>query len=142
MTLEAHAKVAEQIANAINSKDLDAFKMLHLENVTSWNPMTPEPHAGLGVHVEDMQDLWRAFPDMAMEMKRIFGEGEWLCTEYVVTGTHTGPMKGPDGREIPPTGKPLRLPVLGILRIVNGKIAEEKDYFDTGSLAAQLGLSP
>ena len=134
--------MVDGIANAINTKDIDAFKALHLENVTSWNPMSAEPHAGLETHVEDMQDLWKAFPDMAIEMKRIFGEGEWLCTEYVVTGTHKGAMKGPAGQEIPPTGKSMRLPTLGILRIVNGKIAEEKDYFDTGSLAAQLDLTP
>ena len=100
------------------------------------------PNAGHATHVEEMQDLWKAFPDMAIEMKRIFGEGEWLCTEYVVTGTHQGVMKGPGGQEIPPTGKALRLPTLGILRIVDGKTAEEKDYFDTSSLAAQLGLTP
>lgn len=75
-------------------------------------------------------------------MKRIFGKGEWLCTEYVLEGTHKGPMKGPGGREIPPTGTSLSLPILGRMRIVKGKIAKEKDSFDTAGLAAPLGLTP
>ena len=142
MATEEHRKLAEQIENAINGKDVDAFRMLHLENVTAWNPTSSGPTTGIEAHLEEMQGLWNAFPDLTVEMTRVFGEGEWVCTEYTIQGTHKGPMKGPAGEEIPPTGKALRLEALGIIRIENGKIAEEKDFFDTGSMAAQLGLTP
>ena len=34
-----------------------------------------------------------------------FASGDWTCSIARFTGTMTGPMKGPDGKDIPPTAK-------------------------------------
>lgn len=137
---ESNMKVAQDIMRAINEKDMGAFKRLHADGVTAWNPFNPEPSKGLEAHTKEMEGLWRAFPDLKVEATRIFGEGDWLCAEYAFTGTHKGPLTGPTG-EIPATGKSLRMEVLGVMKVVNGKITEEKDFFDTATMAKQLGLS-
>ncbi len=41
---------------------------------------------------------------------------------------------------VPPTGKPVELPVVVVMKFKNGKIAHEHIYWDQASLLAQVGL--
>jgi carboxymethylenebutenolidase len=41
---------------------------------------------------------------------------------------------------VPPTGKPVHLPVVVVMRFENGKIAHEHIYWDQASLLVQVGL--
>jgi carboxymethylenebutenolidase len=41
---------------------------------------------------------------------------------------------------IPPTGKPVELPTVVVMKFESGKIAHEHIYRDQGSLLAQVGL--
>jgi predicted ester cyclase len=48
----------------------------------------------------------------------------------------------PDGRELPPTGKTVRVPVVSVLEMRNGKATAERVYFDMAAMLTQLGLLP
>ena len=52
-------------------------------------------------------------------------------------GTNTGEFF-----DIPATGKTVNVEGATITRIVNGKIVEERDFFDNLELSQQLGLIP
>jgi carboxymethylenebutenolidase len=41
---------------------------------------------------------------------------------------------------VPPTGKPVELPVVVVMKFENGKIAHEHIYWDQASLLVQVGL--
>ena len=41
---------------------------------------------------------------------------------------------------VPPTGKPVELPVVVVMKFENGKIAYEHIYWDQASLLVQVGL--
>ena len=57
------------------------------------------------------------------------------------TGTMTGPMKGPDGKEIPPTGKSFEVDFCTVARWDNDQIVEENLFYDLLSFMKQIGLS-
>lgn len=107
-----------------------------------YSPQTPEPTKGIAPHRESMQGLLTAFPDMQMTEEQSFGQGDWMCVTWTATGTHTGPLAGPGGQTIPPTGKPVRLDLCGVAKVEGGKITEEHNYFDLLGMMAQLGLAP
>jgi len=48
--------------------------------------------------------LGNALPDFAYELPRFFRHGPLVCVEWILTGTHEGPLPGPGGR-IEPTGR-------------------------------------
>jgi len=49
-----------------------------------------------------------ALPDAKTELTSVVADGEnWVFTEFVGRGTHTGPLVGPAGT-IPPTGRSMR----------------------------------
>jgi hypothetical protein len=70
------------------------------------------------------------------------GQGEWTCSIARFTGMMTGPMKGPDGKEIPPTGKSFDVDFCTVARWgEDGQIIEENLFYDLMTFMKQIGLS-
>ena len=65
----------------------------------------------------------------------------WVFTEFVGQGTHTGPLVGPAGT-IPPTGRRIGFPVGELMRIEEGKFTLVHVYDDGATLLRQLGVFP
>jgi hypothetical protein len=53
----------------------------------------------------------------------------------------TGPMKGPEGEEIPPTGKSFEVDFCTVALWDNGQIVEENLMYDLVTFMKQIGLS-
>ena len=63
----------------------------------------------------------------------VFVAENGVVEESVLTGTHTGDLFG-----LPPTGRPVRVPLIIIFPMVNGEILGERLYFDLDGLRRQL----
>ncbi len=142
MTLEESLKAIDAAESALEARDWNSFDAAHAESVVVHSPSTPEPTKGRQAHREVIQGLTTAFPDMKTERLSVFGSGDWISAEVLVTGTNTGPMKGPTGEDVPATNKSVRLHLLNIAQVVNGEIVEEHTYFDQLGFLGQLGLVP
>ncbi len=51
-----------------------------------------------------------------------------------------GPMKGPDGKKIPPTGKSFEVDFCTVARWDKGQIVEENLFYDLVTLMRQIGI--
>jgi uncharacterized protein len=67
----------------------------------------------------------------------VFGQGNKLVKHWKFKGKHTGMFFG-----IPATGKEVSLEGATIVRMQDGKIAEEQDFFDNLEMMTQLGIAP
>jgi len=79
--------------------------------------------------------LFEAFPDADFDLKTVFVGEEGVVEESVLTGTHQGEWLG-----LPPTGKPIKLPLTIVFPMQDGEILGERLYFDLKTLLQQLGL--
>lgn len=77
------------------------------------------------------------FTNIQFTVKDIFGNGDKLVKYWVFKGTHTGIFFG-----IAATGNSVSIEGTTLVRMVNGKIAEERDFFDNLEFSRQLGLIP
>lgn len=77
------------------------------------------------------------FSDVVFTIKDVFGQGDKLVKHWNFKGTHTGIFFG-----IPATGKKVDIDGVTLVRMSNGKIAEERDFFDNLEFSQQLGLIP
>jgi steroid delta-isomerase-like uncharacterized protein len=77
------------------------------------------------------------FSDIRFTIEDVFGMGNKLVKHWNFKGTHTGLFFG-----IPATGKKVNLDGVTLVRMENGKIAEERDFFDNLDFMQQLGLIP
>lgn len=77
------------------------------------------------------------FSNITFTIKDVFGQGEKLVKYWNFKGTHTGDFFG-----IPATGKTVELDGTTLVRMQDGKIAEERDFYDNLEFMQQLGLIP
>jgi steroid delta-isomerase-like uncharacterized protein len=115
----------------LNNHDLAAGRALYAE--------TPLLVMASG-HQLDLDGLDRltemtltAFPDMRISLRRSICDGETVMTEEVLEGTHRGLFAG-----IAPTGRPVRLPMVHVTVVRDGRIVERTAYHDTAGILRQL----
>ncbi|MBC3539823.1 ester cyclase [Rufibacter sediminis] len=63
--------------------------------------------------------LKMAFPDLTVEIYDQIAEGDKVTTRKAIIGTHTGIFMG-----VEPTGKQVKIDVIDIVRLKNGKYFE------------------
>lgn len=80
--------------------------------------------------------MWRAFPDMTVEIFNQVAEGDMVCTHKAFHSTHGGDFMG-----IPPTGKRVRIDVMDVIRLQDGRFTEHWAMVDQMGLMSQLGAT-
>lgn len=88
-------------------------------------------------------ELFTTFPDNRIAndpYKILFGHGDYTCSVADFTGTMKGPMMGADGKLIPPTNKKFKVEFCTVAHWKDGKIMEEKLFYDQVGLLKQIGL--
>ena len=128
-------------ARAIDTGDWEAYASLYAKDLLMVTPGIPGPTTGRDVRVKLAQGLVNAFPDARVEPLRSFGKGDWACIEVLFAGTHSGPMPGPDGTEIPATNKTVKFPYCMVVKFEAGQVSELYEYYDQLGLLTQLGLT-
>ena len=82
-----------------------------------------------------------AFPDSHVEVHSVHIFDDVAVEEGTFTGTHNGVLRGPVG-DVPPTGRPVRLDYIQVLRFRDGKHTSFHLMFDRLLMLEQLGLMP
>ncbi len=97
----------------------------------------PEMPATVEGFKQGLRSMLEAFPDMTYEIEDLVAEGDLVAIRGALRGTHRGQFIGQ-----PPTGKRVTVPLLDIIRLVDGKMAEHWGETDTMAMMQQLGLAP
>ena len=82
---------------------------------------------------------FNGFPDWYENIEEIIVEGDRVWVRVVATGTHTGDWKL-FGVSLPPTGKKVRMEMVFIWRVVDGKLVEGREVDDSLDFLRQLGI--
>lgn len=83
---------------------------------------------------ETVTNFRTAFPDLAITLEELVAEGDKVCARSVMRGTHRGPLFG-----IAPTGRPVAVAGLTMVRLVEGRLVESWVKNDVTGLMAQIG---
>ena len=141
---ERNKELMQTLDDAWNGQDLDTFVRRHREDVVVRWPGQAETQ-GIQAHRQEAIDFYRTFPDQRVgnrPYKMLIAQGPWTCSIAHFTGTMTGPMKGADGTEIPPTGKSFDVDFCTVAkRNEDGQIVEENLFYDLVTFMKQLGLA-
>jgi steroid delta-isomerase-like uncharacterized protein len=84
-----------------------------------------------------IKEAFTGFPDFRVEGKSFFTSGNRICSEWIMSGTHSGNLPG-----MPATGKSFSVPGVSVSELKDGKVKQNTDYYDGASLMRQLGLLP
>jgi steroid delta-isomerase-like uncharacterized protein len=134
-------EVAERLVGAIERRDAQALTELFADEAVLHHPLSPEPIRGRAAIRESEQALFDAFSEIGVEVLRVLAEAEDVAIELVIRATNTGPLDAGADERLPATGRRIELPAAWFFRLgADGRIVEERDYLDTASFFAQLGL--
>ena len=78
----------------------------------------------------------KAFPDLKIDVQRIFSNGDLVADDVICTGTHRGEFMG-----VAPTGKRVRVELMDLSRISKNKVVEHWGLSDQLGLWQQLGIN-
>jgi ketosteroid isomerase-like protein len=136
-------ELMQTLDDAWNAQDVETFAKRHKENVVVRWPGQP-PTNGIHDHSAEAIQFFKTFPDQHLDnrpYKVLIASGDWTCSIARFTGTMKGPMAGPDGKQIPPTGKSFEVDFCTVARWDNGQIVEENLFYDLVTFMKQIGLS-
>src|SRR5512137_2039978 len=143
MSVEKNKELMVTLDDAWNKQDWETFRKRHAESTAVHWPGGAEPTRGKKNHQAESVEFFKSFPDnhiVNRPYKVLIGEGDHTCSVAEFTGTFKGPMTGPDGKKIAPTGKKFKVEFCTVATWKNGEIVEERLFYDLVGLMKQIGL--
>jgi len=121
--------------DAFNRRDPEAAAALYHDDAVNDQVAGGPPTVGRAAMRDGFRHFFRAFPDNFTTPVNVVCEGEWVALEWEGGGTWLGEFAGH-----PPTGKAFTLRGCGFFRVVEGKIAFQRGYWDKLSWFTAMGL--
>ncbi|MFW9793918.1 MAG: ester cyclase [Candidatus Thorarchaeota archaeon] len=138
MTISENIELVKQALDAYNRDGTLGIAKFMDENVVDNFATGREPLKGKKAFVDDNIAFEKIFSNLRANIDNIFGQDDWVCVQGFMTGTHNGPFTLNNGKQIPPTGKSIRIPICNVIKLKDGKIIELHEYFDQLSFMTQL----
>jgi predicted ester cyclase len=143
VTAEERVKWYQDCWADFNDKKWDEFKGCYAANVTSQQVGYGKDVAGPDAIVAGSVAFSKSAPDVHGEGQLILVNGLRIASAYILKGTNSGPLTGPDGKETPATNKKFGLMFGHAVDLdpAGLKVVKEIGVQDSGTFASQLGLS-
>ncbi len=113
-----------------NQGRLEVANEIIAPNLIQHNPTAKSGSEGFKAAITGLRT---AFPDWNSSIEDIAAEGDRVWVRHLVTATHKGEFAG-----IAASGRGIKLEVVDIYRVENGKLAEHWDVYDAGGLIRQI----
>ena len=125
------------------AQGIDAMRSLHAEDyVVDWvyGDAFENPPVSAAGSAGFFPAWFSAFGEADYEVTRTIAAEGVVVTEWIFTGTHTGPLGPPVfGERLEPTGRTIRLRGVTVYDVVEGLIQRETIYMDLATLMVELG---
>jgi steroid delta-isomerase-like uncharacterized protein len=116
----------------LNAHDLASYPELH-SNVIYHAPALGRLRTG--AHRDFLLSLFAGLPDASWTIEDQLADDDKVVTRWSVVGTHLGIFLGASA-----TDNPVMMEGISVHRLVNGKIVEQWDEWDTLGMMRQLGV--
>ena len=138
MSTELNKKVARQLIEEImNQGNMSLVDDLFAPDFIEHEELPPGMPAGREAVKQLPAILHGAFPDFSATINDLIAEGDRVVVYMTWSGTQQGEWMG-----MPPSGKPMSINVIDILRVADGKIVEHWGLTDNMAMMQQLGAMP
>jgi steroid delta-isomerase-like uncharacterized protein len=135
--LTANLEMYETVWNEIiNKGKIDAINETNFDKNVAI-VFSPENIVGIEEFKAYYQNYLTGFSDVTFTIVDAFGQGDKIVKHWRFTGTHTGDFFG-----IPATEKEVNVEGVTLVKMKDGKIAQEQDFMDNLEFMQQLGLIP
>jgi steroid delta-isomerase-like uncharacterized protein len=129
--------ILDSVVALWNTGNADIAKRIYTDDCPRIDPNVPADTRGGAAIARYVAEVRSAYPDFRLEVIDSVAQDDRLAVHWVATGTHKGNFLG-----IAPTGKKIKVAGMTLARVQNGKLAEDRTFFDRILLFEQLGVLP
>jgi steroid delta-isomerase-like uncharacterized protein len=120
----------------INKREIEKINETNFDkNITLIT--APENIVGIQGFKDYYQNYLTGFSEVTFTIVDAFGQGDKIVKHWNFKGKHTGDFFG-----IPATGKEVNVDGVTLVKMNDGKIAQEQDFMDNLEFMQQLGIIP
>lgn len=130
----------ERGTDTFNDHDVDGFAEVLADDVVFVAPGGIRGE-GRDACAEFYAGWFNAFPDAHVAVNSLHIADDVAVEEGTFTGTHDGVLHTPTG-DLPPTGRPVNLDYIQVLRFRDGRHVSFNLMFDRLAMLEQLGVVP
>lgn len=127
-------EVVVTYAEALNERDLSKVPDVAAKSFTLTSPVSGTVHGRENVEAH-FREIVGGFSDFRITIHEMATGENLVMTESTLSGTHDGEFDG-----VPPTWKEFEIPEMATFVVEDGKLQEERTYFDRHEFLVQLGL--
>ena len=132
---------ARQMIAVVNTRNVDRIVEQYADDATFQLPALTVPLHGKEAIRSYLKGSFEAFPDWTLDITKVFVSGDETVIVNSVSGTHTGPLAGADGKSITPTHKKfVEDQMTRVVLNEKGKVKSLRAYGNPAELYRQLGL--
>ena len=131
--------VARQSIECYNAGDFDRLRSLLADDFYEEELATERRIEGADARIAAARHWKEAFPDEQGTITGVYANGDTVAIELTWEGTHKGQLATPDGRELPPSNKPVSVRSVEVIEVEGGKMKALRHYFDLMTLLHQIG---
>ncbi len=133
MSVEANKELVKRFYEAIERLEFDALNsMVHKDFV--FYPQVDTPFPGVAGLVQSEKKSFEAFESFRFPVVAMVAEGDKVAAYMYFEGkNHNAEIIG-----IRPTGRDVRISLLHLLTIKDGKVLEKRAHFDMADIRRQL----
>jgi steroid delta-isomerase-like uncharacterized protein len=136
-------EIVSQFVAALAAQDAATMKSLHAEEyVVDWvyGDAFENPPSSAKESAAFFPTWFAGFDEIDFDVKRTIAAEEVVVTEWIFTGTHTGPLGPPVFEErLDPTGRTIQFRGVTFYDVRAGLIQRETIYMDLATLLVELG---
>jgi steroid delta-isomerase-like uncharacterized protein len=133
----AGVRTVKAIYDAFNARDIPMLATLFAEDCTTVDMGSGRQYRGFAGFMEWVKPFADAMPDSTATPGLIVAGDEWIATEHVGRGTHTGTFAIGEV-ELAASGATIEIRFAEFFRLQGGKVVEFRAYWDSGSVTRQM----
>ena len=141
--LSSSLEVVSAYTQALAAGDSQAMEALRAQDFVL-DFVTQDAWGSGPLSGEEPRNFWAAwfegFPEMDFQVTRTIAAEEVVVTQWVFTGTNTGPMPPIIETQLDPTDKTIRFRGISVYDIADSLIQRETTYIDLGTILVELGV--
>jgi steroid delta-isomerase-like uncharacterized protein len=131
--------VARESIECFNAGEFDRLRELLADDSYEDELSTQRRLEGADAQVEAARGWKEAFPDGRGTVDGAHVDGNTVTLELTWEGTQSGPIRTPDGQELPASNRRATVRACEVMEIEDGQVKATRHYFDLMTILQQIG---
>ncbi len=141
MAEQENIQAVRNSINAFVAQDWERYRATLTPDSVYDEKATQRRVQGADQVVQIGQGWLKAFPDARATVNNTVASGDTVVVELTWEGSQTGALQMPTG-ELAPSGRRVVVPAVEVCTVQDGKVKENRHYFDVMGMMHQLGAIP